>query len=50
MFFFRFCRIVLKKLGKLEERVKERAKAKIMELLVEMQYGEAAADKGNKVG
>ncbi|KAL7075173.1 hypothetical protein ACQ4LE_005544 [Meloidogyne hapla] len=35
-----FCRIVLKKLGKLDERVKDTAKIKIMELLLNLQYGE----------
>uniref|UniRef100_A0A915MFA2 MADF domain-containing protein n=1 Tax=Meloidogyne javanica TaxID=6303 RepID=A0A915MFA2_MELJA len=35
-----FCRIVLKKLGKLDERLKDTAKIKIMELLLKLQYGE----------
>nr|CAD2122207.1 unnamed protein product [Meloidogyne enterolobii] len=35
-----FCRIVLKKLGKLDERLKDTAKIKIMELLLNLQYGE----------
>ncbi|KAI1694399.1 alcohol dehydrogenase transcription factor myb/SANT-like domain-containing protein [Ditylenchus destructor] len=35
-----FCKIMLKKMQRMSEHTKEKAKAKIMELLVQFQYGE----------
>nr|CAD2145001.1 unnamed protein product [Meloidogyne enterolobii] len=45
-----FCRIVLKKLGKLDERLKDTAKIKIMELLLNLQYGECNNTTSNSSG
>ncbi|KAI1702478.1 hypothetical protein Ddc_17043 [Ditylenchus destructor] len=37
-----FCKIMLKKMQRMSEHTKEKAKAKIMELLVQFQYGEVS--------
>lgn len=35
-----FCRIIMKKLKKMDEHMKEMAKAKVLETLVQVQYGQ----------